>query len=88
MHQGLVLVLRKGKVLARPQSDDRPVPRLEDIADFITIIESQEHEGITVVNSSIGQAPEGWRWIDVIDLQSEVNNDEYDGVLGEAILCA
>lgn len=86
MYHGLVLVLRNGKVLARPEGGDDPVPQLEEVKEFLTIIESQEHQGITVVNASTGKPPEGWRWIDVIALQTETA--EYEGVLGEAILCA
>ncbi len=81
---GLVLVIRDGKVLARPTGME-PVPTVGEIDEFISIIDSTDHGGIRVVRSSTGKPPEGWRWMNVFDLQVEADGDE---TIGEAILCS
>jgi hypothetical protein len=79
------IVLRGAKALAKPHGVDEPVPEVKEIEDFITMIDYQDFQGIRVVNSSSGAAPDGWRWVPLVQLQNESALSE---MIGEALLCA
>jgi hypothetical protein len=82
----LALVIRGNRALARPEdSDGGPVPSTDEIREFLTVIDSFEHNGVSVISSSTGEAPDGWRWLPIAALQAEAG-DTADS-LGEAVLC-
>jgi hypothetical protein len=81
----LVLVIRKGKVLARPTGTE-PVPTLDEIENFLVPIERKRYGELSVISSFTGKIPDGWRWLEFIELQSETEEDV--SMLGEALLCA
>ena len=83
----LALVVRGAKVLARPADHPQgPVPSVDEVTEFASIIESFDYETVRVVKSSTGSPPEGWRWVLITDLQSEASSIVSDAV-GEALVC-
>lgn len=79
-----VVVIRGTKALAKPQEDGEPVPEIQEIEDFITMIDYQDFHGVRIVNASSGAAPDGWRWVSLIQLQNE---SAFAEMIGEALLC-
>lgn len=81
----LALVVRGAEALARPAGSGDPVPSIDEVSSFITIIESTEYGDMVVVTSSTGSPPANWRWVSVSDLQRQ---SEHADLVGEALLCA
>ena len=83
----LALIVRGTNALARPEDHpDGPVPTVDEVAEFVTVIDFYDHAGVRVVSSSTGSAPDGWRWLPIATLQSEADVECSD-LIGEAVLC-
>lgn len=82
------LVIRGAKALATPLG---LLPDLQDAISVVNVIEFRDHSSIRVVTASTGGAPDGWAWMNIANLQSnvarEVSNDLANEI-GDAVLCA
>ena len=79
-----VLVIRGGKALRQVDGD---LPTLYEVNEHFVVVSSRNHKGLIVVESSIGEAPNGWQWVNVVELQGDLDPDDAARV-GEALLCA
>lgn len=80
------VVIRGTSVLARPQgTPGGPIPTLDEIKQFATVIESFDYGDLRVITSSTGTPPPGWRWVSLTELQTEAGDD--GDKIGEAMLC-
>lgn len=57
---------------------------MEEVSQFMTVIEFYDHDRVRVVKSSTGEPPQEWRWVPIMDLQDE---SDVGDLLGEAVLC-
>jgi hypothetical protein len=81
------IVMRGTRILARPNGHPLgPVPAVNEVLKHFTAVSFYDHNGIRIITSSCGNTPEGWRWVGLIELQREVN-DEMSESIGEAIFC-
>lgn len=78
----IVLVMRGSNVLARA---DGTTPNLDEVSEFMTLIEHYDHNGVRVVTSSTGSPPEDWKWSSVTELQA--GDPRNADAIGEAVLC-
>lgn len=83
----LALVVRGAKVLARPADHPQgPVPTVDEVTEFASIIDYFDYDRVRVVRSSTGAPPDDWRWVPITDLQTEANQEVADA-LGDALVC-
>lgn len=83
----LALVIRGAKVLARPVDHPQgPVPTVDEVTEFASIINYFDYDTIRVITSSTGSPPEGWRWEKLSDIQVEADQEVSDA-LGDALVC-
>jgi|7_EtaG_2_1085326.scaffolds.fasta_scaffold00022_43 hypothetical protein len=81
----LAIVIRGTKVLAKPSTTD-PIPTVEEVESFTSVIESFDYNTVRVIQHSTGTPPDDWRWIPIMELQGAVDTDVSDA-LGEALVC-
>lgn len=81
------LIIRGAKVLARPSDHPQgPVPTVDEVTEFASIVDYVDYSTVRVVRSSTGSPPDGWRWINIIDLQTEAEQEVADAI-GDALVC-
>jgi hypothetical protein len=81
----LAIVVRQGKLLVR--TGPIPLPGITEVEDFILPIERVEYGRFTVVNTSTGDPPDGWEWVEPIVLQNRLD-PKVAAEVGEALVCA
>lgn len=87
-----MIVVRGNHILARPLgARDGSLPEPAELHESMTFINSipvgdGEFEALAHVSTdSLGDAPEGYRWLTPVALQEEA--PEFADLLGEALLC-
>jgi hypothetical protein len=89
----LVIVIRSGKVLTKgPEHPDfeesGPIPTASEVEPFIIPLSDWTTYGpFLMLAKSIGEPPEGWLWMEPIQLQEDLTDDSAAEV-GEVLLCA